>query len=237
MGDRDQGLEKLQKLKMEIEKDLEKKTGKKIIRDTQRKKFTLSDAYYGLQIQLIVYMDALLENTGILHYDELHPAGMFYFKIDDPMVEGAGVDEGDIERQILKKLKMNGIVLKDAKIVKAMDIQLEEGGYSDIVPAQIKKDGTLSSRSSAIDEEDFGKLIKHVKNLICEIGTEILKGNIKVNPCKDGQNTSCKYCQFSSICQFDTSLEGNEYRNIKSLSDEQVIKRIREEKKGGEEND
>ncbi len=201
------------------------------------KKFTLSDAYYGLQIQLIVYMDALLENSEILQYDELHPAGMFYFKIDDPMVEAGGIEEGDIEKQILKKLKMNGIVLKDAKIVKAMDIQLEEGGYSDIVPAQIKKDGTLSSRSSAIDEEDFGKLIKHVKNLICEIGTEILKGNIKVNPCKDGQNTSCKYCQFSSICQFDTSLEGNEYRNIKSLSDEQVIKRIREEKKGGEEND
>ncbi|WP_038265786.1 helicase-exonuclease AddAB subunit AddB [Peptoclostridium litorale] len=201
------------------------------------KKFTLSDAYYGLQIQLIVYMDALLENRDILQYDELHPAGMFYFKIDDPMVDAAGIDPGEIESQILKKLKMNGIVLKDAKIVKAMDIQMEEGGYSDIVPAHIKKDGTLSSRSSAIDEEDFGKLIKHVKNLICEIGAEILKGNIKVNPCKDGQETSCKYCKFSSICQFDTSLDGNEYRNIKSLSDEQVVNRIRDEEKEGEEHE
>jgi len=43
MGEKDQGLEKLQKLKMEIERDIEKKTGKKIIKDAQKRKLTLSD--------------------------------------------------------------------------------------------------------------------------------------------------------------------------------------------------
>ena len=43
MGDKDRGLEKLQKLKMEIEKDIEKKTGRKIIKEAQKKKLSLSD--------------------------------------------------------------------------------------------------------------------------------------------------------------------------------------------------
>ena len=43
MPDNNQGLDKLRKLKMEIEKDLEKKTGKKRQGDTKKKKLSLSD--------------------------------------------------------------------------------------------------------------------------------------------------------------------------------------------------
>src|SRR6056297_1652943 len=43
MPDNKQGLDKLQKLKQEIEKDLEKKTGRKRSKDEKRKKLSLSD--------------------------------------------------------------------------------------------------------------------------------------------------------------------------------------------------
>lgn len=186
------------------------------------KKFTLSDAYYGLQIQLLVYMDALLENKQLLEFDELHPAGVFYFRIDDPFIDAEKLGETDIEKGILKQLKMNGIVLRDVNVVKAMDSEIENERFSSIIPAEVKNDGELSERSSAVSEEEFRGLIGHVKNLIREIGAEIIKGKIRIQPCRSGSEISCGYCKFKSICQFDTLLEDNEYRNIRKLSDGQV---------------
>jgi len=70
-------------------------------------------------------------------------------------------------------------------------------------------------------------LISHVENLIKEIGKEILKGNVKIEPCKRGKQISCEYCDYQSICQFDTLLEDNRYRNIKKMETEEVLKKIR----------
>ena len=50
------------------------------------KKFDLSDLYYGLQVQLITYLAALLENTPGLLKGPVLPAGILYFRIDDPII-------------------------------------------------------------------------------------------------------------------------------------------------------
>lgn len=196
------------------------------------KKFSLSDVYYGLQIQLIVYLDAILENKDKLVKDELYPGGVFYFRIDDPLVNGGGIEEAEIENEIMKKLKLDGIILKDVKVVKAMDRDIEQNGKSMIIPATLNKSGEVGKRSSALSKEELTALIKHVRNLIAEIAIEILKGNIKIEPCKIGDFTSCKYCQYISICQFDTKFENNSYRNIKKLTNEEVLEKIAEESRG-----
>ena len=42
---------------------------------------------------------------------------MLYFKIDDPLIRLTGeADEGDIEKAIMKKLKMDGLVLADVNL-------------------------------------------------------------------------------------------------------------------------
>ncbi len=48
---------------------------------------------------------------------------------------------------------MNGLLLKDAKLVKAMDNDMET--YSLVIPATFKKDGDFSSNSSVVTEEQF----------------------------------------------------------------------------------
>lgn len=196
------------------------------------KKFSLSDVYYGLQIQLIVYLDAVLENKDKLVKDELYPGGVFYFRIDDPLVNGEGIEEAEIENEIMKKLKLDGIILKDVKVIKAMDRDVEQNGKSLIIPASLNKSGEIGKRSSALSKEELKVLIKHVRNLIAEIAIEILKGNIKIEPCKIGDFTSCKYCQYITICQFDTKFESNSYRNIKKLTNEEVIEKITEGSRG-----
>lgn len=199
------------------------------------KKFSLSEAFYGLQIQLVVYLDAVLSNKdilaekNILTRNEVYPAGVFYFKIDDPMVNLDEEDEGVIELEIMKHLKMDGLLIKDVNVVKHMDNELEKGGRSNIIPAYITTKGELSKSSAVAEEQEIRGLIRHVRSLITETAEEILKGNIKIHPCKVNQRIACEFCKFSSICQFDVTIEDNEYRNIAKLSDEEVLTKVLEE--------
>ncbi|QEK11420.1 helicase-exonuclease AddAB subunit AddB [Crassaminicella thermophila] len=190
------------------------------------KDFSLSDVYYGLQLQLMIYLDVVLRSKKDKNEKEKKPAGIFYFKIDDPMIKTEEKVIEVIEKEIRKKLKMKGLALKDTRIVKEMDRDIDR--YSDIIPVGLNKNGGFYSNSSAVDEADFMDLIKHVQKLVQEITFEIMKGNIQIAPCKNGKQTACDYCSYSSICQFDTRLEENEYKNMKKLSDKEVLERIKE---------
>jgi len=221
--------------RIDILKDNEKSYVKIIDYKSGNNKFNLSDVYHGLQIQLIVYLDAVMNNKELLRVDEVYPGGVFYFKLHDPMIESNDTDIENIEREIMKQLKMDGLVLKDVKIAKSMDNNLEEGNNSSIIPVSLKKDRDFSKFSSVLDTEDIQHLIKHVRKLIIEIAEEILKGNIKVNPCKVDNRTPCQYCKYNSICQFDRSFENNNYRIMKKLKDDEIIERLKKGK-GGEGN-
>ncbi len=187
--------------------------------------FSLSDVYYGFKIQLMVYLDAILSSEGKKHNVEVYPGGIFYFKIDDPLIKTTEKAVEEVEKEINKRLKMSGLVLKDVNIIKKMDEEI--GTYSDIIPAGITKAGEITRSSSALEKEDFKALLNHVRRLIKEIGEEILKGNVKIEPFKKGQNTSCKYCEYTSICQFDNSFSENRYKNVKELKDNEVLDKIR----------
>ncbi|PAB58741.1 helicase-exonuclease AddAB subunit AddB [Anaeromicrobium sediminis] len=186
------------------------------------KEFSLSDVYNGIQLQLIIYLEAILKNQ-----DHKKPAGMFYFKIDDPLIKTDEKVKEVIEKEIKKKLKMKGLVLKDVNIIRQMDKNID--GYSEILPVRLSKKGEVDGRSSAVDEETFKDLIKHVKNLVKEISYEMMKGNIEILPCKNGTKTACDYCLYSTICEFDTAFDDNSYKNIKKLSNDEVIRKIKEE--------
>lgn len=110
------------------------------------KSFSLSEVYYGLQLQLLVYLDALITNSEEFVNKQAVPGAVLYFRVDDPIIGGsAGMSDDDIEKEILKKLKMDGLILKDARLVKSMDKEIS--GYSLIIPARMNK-GDVFRRDS-----------------------------------------------------------------------------------------
>ena len=98
--------------------------------------------YYGLQLQLAVYLNAAMDMES-REGGEVHPAGMFYYHIEDPMLDYE--EEEDTERRMLKELAFNGLVNADLEVVKLMDKELH--GSSDILPIRLKKDGTYTAAS------------------------------------------------------------------------------------------
>ncbi len=194
-------------------------------------KFSLSEVYHGIQLQLMVYLDAILQNSQFFRVDTLYPAGVFYFKIDDPLLESEILKGEMTEVEILKKLKMDGMLLKDTDIAVAMDKNILENRKSDIIPFEVKKDESVSARSKAVDAEAFDELIEYVKETIAGLGEEIRDGKSKIEPIKSGTQSSCQYCDFLSICQFDTSF-GNTFKTLKNLKDDEVVELVMGRKGG-----
>lgn len=198
------------------------------------KKFNLTEVYHGLQIQLLVYLDALIKNSKYILEKQAMPGAILYFKIDDPIIKSKKqLTEEEIKDNILKELKMSGLLLKDISVVKAIDSDIESA-YSLIIPAAIKKDGNFTATSSVVTEEQFDILRKYVNDKMAEICEEMLSGEIKIVPCKNNNTPYCDYCDYSSICQFDTSIENNKYKIVLKKSNEEAWKLIKDEvEKGG----
>ncbi|WP_123052914.1 helicase-exonuclease AddAB subunit AddB [Clostridium sp. JN-1] len=186
------------------------------------KEFKLSDVYYGLQMQLLIYLDAILTEFEKMCDGTCIPGGILYFKLDDPIIKvEPNISDEDIEERIMKALRMNGLILNDPEVVKRMDNSINKS--SDVIPVTVKKDGSISnSLSSVATLEQFNILRKYIRDTIAELCEQILEGNINISPCKNKRNTACNYCIYSFICQFDTLMKGNKYRNMKEKSDQEV---------------
>lgn len=215
--------------------DMEGKTYIRVIDyKSGAKKFDLCELYYGLQIQLLVYLDAILRNSEKILKTQAVPGAILYFRIDDPIIKSkTELEVEEVKKQVLEKLKMNGLLLKDAELVRAMDNNMET--YSLVIPATFKKDGNFSSNSSVITEEQFNILREYVNDKMIELCEDMLSGNLRIEPCKSQKTTYCDYCDYSSICQFDTSIKDNKYKLVVKKSDDDIWRKMKEKISGGEE--
>lgn len=205
--------------------DIGKLNDKKYVRiidyKSSIKKLDLNQVVAGLQIQLITYLDAITEQ------DNFEPAGVLYLGLIDNIIKSnKNLSEEEIEKEIKKNFKMQGLILADVNVIKMMDNKLQQG-YSDIVPAYIGKDGELSEKlSSAIDKNKFELLQNKVKNTIKQISKEIFSGNIDIKPYNYNQKTGCDFCKYKSICMFNPNMKNNDYNYIKHRNNNDILNEL-----------
>ena len=198
-------------------------------------KFDLLSLYYGLQLQLVVYMNAAMELEKKKHpQKDVVLGGLFYYHIDDPVIEvGEGFTEEDVKAQILKELKPNGLVNEEKAVYSSMDTELDVSAgplecavKSDVIPVELKKDGSLSARSSVASGEDFALISEYVNHHIQETGNEIYQGNVEVKPFVQGQSSGCDYCPYKAVCGFDVKIPGFEERKGGKVEKEEILSRM-----------
>ena len=178
------------------------------------KSFDLEDFYYGLQLQLILYLKAAMEMQQKEHpHMTVEPAAMLYYQMKDPLVEKD--EETDLEEERLKELKMSGLVSAEEQIYLHLDRNLEPGCRSRMLPMERKKDGALSARSSAADARQFAALTEYAAKKAVQIGREILQGKAEKNPYQKGERTACDFCAYSEACGFDTRLNSCSVRPLR----------------------
>ena len=178
------------------------------------KSFDLEDFYYGLQLQLILYLKAAMEMQQKEHPGTaVEPAAMLYYQMKDPLIDKT--DGQDVEKERLKELKMNGLVAAEEQIYLHLDHNLEPGCRSRMLPLERKKDGTLSARSTAVDAEQFAALTEYAAKKAVQIGREIMDGKAEKNPYQKGERMACDFCPYSEVCGFDPRLENCAPRPLK----------------------
>ncbi|HHU74085.1 MAG TPA: helicase-exonuclease AddAB subunit AddB [Clostridiales bacterium] len=192
--------------------------------------FDIGSIYYGLQQQLSVYLSAAMEFLKKEKQDkEIVPAGIFYYHIDDPLV----AKSPQSEEEIYKSLKMNGLVNKDKKVLSLMDQKiagpdgsLRASVKSDIIPVEINKDGEPNKRSSVAEEKEIYGLLEYVNKKLFEDGKQVLEGDTKLSPYRLKNRTACDYCEYRTVCGFDSRLPGFAYRNLGGKSIEEMKEEI-----------
>lgn len=201
------------------------------------KTLNLSEVYFGIALQMLTYLDVLLAHAKEWLGRDAAPAGVLYFHVHNPMLKESGeLSPDELERKLFKEYKMKGLVTADEETVRLMDGTLESG-FSDIIPVGLKKNGGFDSRSSVIRPDQFSGVRDYVRNMIQRIGTNLTDGIIDISPYRLKEKTPCTFCSFKPVCQFDPSIETNEFRWLRKERDEEILKKMLEGRGDDEGND
>ena len=166
------------------------------------KKFDLNEVFYGLNMQMLIYLFAIWKN-GFRDYKNIIPAGILYMPVNAPFVETErDEDEKTIEQKKLKGTKMNGMVLDDSRVIYMMD----NSGSGMFVPAAIKKDGANGGTLISIKQMEL--LMKRCEKILEKMAVDLHNGIIHVMPAhavnsQSPYNDVCKYCDYADVCHVD----------------------------------
>ena len=171
------------------------------------KKFDPTMAYYGIQLQLLLYLAAAMENTP-----GTQPGGFFYCRIADPTVKTESRIREEVERQIAKKLSLSGVSLSDVEILRAQDERHA---------AMITKDGKPSGlyRASMADRESMAAMIAFARGKASQLAQGVFGGEIRDYPAAHGAYLACGYCDYAAICGFDATRRKKKYLTSRTVDD------------------
>lgn len=170
-----------------------------------RKQFRLNDVLYGLNLQMLIYLQCICEN-GRGRYGNCLPAGILYMPAGEPAPSlGRDAAPEEIRREQLKSYAMNGLLIEDRELLEAMDASMS-GLF---IPVSVKKDGdfTAASRNSLVTLEQLGKINAYIDRLILGMAQELRQGRIEAVPLPE----SCGFCQYRGVCGITKSSRLRDY--------------------------
>lgn len=168
---------------------------------TGSKEFRLSDVVEGINLQMLIYMMSIWQNGGE-RYGDVRPAGLLYLPAKLPVLKVERFHgEDDLEKQDLKAMKMNGLLLDDPAILRAMEA--EAAGV--FIPASLTAKGAPGRGSSVASLAQFGQLKKRVERLLTDMAVTLRQGDIAAVPAC-GAVDACAYCDYRAVCGFEEGL-------------------------------
>lgn len=177
----------------------------------------LTKIYFGLQLQLIIYLAAAIEQGAC------KPAGAFYFKVADPLIQTEERDADAVELMRTDELRLSGLFINDVDILSAMSPEIEH-----TLKLSLKKDGSISSNAKMLDEEGFSLLIEHALRAASRIAAGICEGKTDIAPVRLSSWNACDFCEWRALCQKDPRLGGMP-KTLPAIEQRDVLDLIRQE--------
>ena len=135
-------------------------------------------------------------------------------------------DAFKLEKEKLRQLRMNGLILDDLQVIFGMEHDAK-GLY---IPVVVKDEQSKSSESLASVAE-LGAIMQHVDRLLVDMALELRDGDIAAQPAK-GTYDACEFCEYAPVC---APLRDENARKIEDFKREEFFEKLG--LCGGEEND
>lgn len=167
---------------------------------TGKKDFAISDVLYGLNLQMLIYLCAICENST----NTIKPAGIIYQPLNH--LEKSGING----EKINNSPKAKGILTDNETVLKQMD---PEGRY---MPFKFNNDGSLAKTSHCVSEMQFSEIFDYIKTIVAFMHKKIISGDISKNPCaNDSKHRTCTYCEYKDVCRTFFEAEGKTIPSMK----------------------
>ena len=186
---------------------------------TGRKKFSLSDVWYGLGLQMLLYLFTLQEGAEKRYGKEIVPAGVIYVPARNAIVSISGENgEDEAEKKRRDELRRSGLVLEDEAVIDAW----EKGEDRRYIPVKFRAGGKPSEETVA-SLERMGLLSKHIKKMLSSMADELRRGSIAADPFyRTQQENACMNCDYYEACHFEDGENGESCRYRPNLSGKKV---------------
>ncbi|MBR5868232.1 MAG: PD-(D/E)XK nuclease family protein, partial [Clostridia bacterium] len=160
---------------------------------TGAKDFNLTDLYYGLNVQLPMYLFHLVRKGEGL------PGGFFYMPSKNELPDlPRGADAVAVSEAKAKLIRYKGMANANPAVLEAMD-----SAY--LTPETrlpfVARNGSFRSDASMADEKKFGQIEAHMEKLLRKMTDEICRGDVKAEPFMKTSATGCDYCRYRAVCK------------------------------------
>ncbi|WP_057893700.1 PD-(D/E)XK nuclease family protein [Lacticaseibacillus brantae] len=203
-------------------------------------RFNDSDAYYGVALQMLTYMDAVRNQTSD---QPLIPAGALYFRLYNPRLDyQRDADPSQLADEMLGQFQMHGFLVNhdtpDDPILYHLDKTAtpDNPAKSKLVELAYRKDGQLAKHGvNIIGVGDLEQLLAHNRQNIVNAATQIANGVIDLAPFQyDQKAETITQSDFVAIMQFDPALLSNNYHQVEKLDRQTVLDKLKEKADGNE---
>ena len=179
------------------------------------KPLNLAGAYYGLQLQLPVYLGAALKQK------RARSAGVYYFALDEGVVNTQSTDPRQVEEERARSFRMSGLLPEDPELLAAQTPHPDR-----VFQARMTGEGRLYASVPCADDKNFARLIRHVLRKAQDQIDAIRGGEAAVSPASFDGREPCAYCDYRAACLFDPRIDAKRLRRMKNMKWNEVFDRI-----------
>ena len=192
---------------------------------TGKKAFSHSDVWYGMGLQMLLYLFALEADGEGRYGKEIVPAGVMYLPARSVLLQvDAGADEAEIAKKRSDALRRSGLVLNDPALWEAW----EKGEDKRYIPVKFTR--RSSGADSLASLEQLGRLSRHLRGTLSHMAGELHRGSIAADPYyRSQQESACLRCDYLDACYFTDGEGGESCRYLPKLSDSKVWDLLGEE--------